>query len=100
MKSKIVPKTSREDRRPEIPVLKCHKCWSPSHLAKRFTKKTKIYESQFIEEVQCAEEKEEYYLDSYISENTLAEYYSIEIITASFEVTEVHMHLPQKQEDC
>ncbi|MBW0486675.1 hypothetical protein O181_026390 [Austropuccinia psidii MF-1] len=31
MESKVVPKTSTEDRRPERPVLKCHKCESISH---------------------------------------------------------------------
>ncbi|MBW0507559.1 hypothetical protein O181_047274 [Austropuccinia psidii MF-1] len=34
MESKIVSKTSREDKRPERPVLKCPKCGSTSHLAK------------------------------------------------------------------
>ncbi|MBW0581993.1 hypothetical protein O181_121708 [Austropuccinia psidii MF-1] len=33
MKSKMVSKTSREDKRPERPVLNCHKCGSTSHLA-------------------------------------------------------------------
>ncbi|MBW0578651.1 hypothetical protein O181_118366 [Austropuccinia psidii MF-1] len=32
MESKMVPKIYREDRKPEIPVLKCHKCGSTSHL--------------------------------------------------------------------
>ncbi|MBW0523423.1 hypothetical protein O181_063138 [Austropuccinia psidii MF-1] len=31
MESKMVSKTSREDKRPDIPVLKCHKCGSTSH---------------------------------------------------------------------
>ncbi|MBW0501841.1 hypothetical protein O181_041556 [Austropuccinia psidii MF-1] len=44
MESKIVSKASRGDKRPEIPVLKCHKCGSISHLAKPCTKKTKINE--------------------------------------------------------
>ncbi|MBW0587804.1 hypothetical protein O181_127519 [Austropuccinia psidii MF-1] len=42
MESKMVPRISREDRKPEIPVLKCHKCESTSHLANTCTKKTKI----------------------------------------------------------
>ncbi|MBW0504212.1 hypothetical protein O181_043927 [Austropuccinia psidii MF-1] len=50
MESKIAPKISREDKRPEIPVLKCHKCGSTSHLAKACTKKNKINEVQLIEE--------------------------------------------------
>ncbi|MBW0572665.1 hypothetical protein O181_112380 [Austropuccinia psidii MF-1] len=33
MESKAVPKTSREDKRPERPVLKCHNCGSNSNLA-------------------------------------------------------------------
>ncbi|MBW0575532.1 hypothetical protein O181_115247 [Austropuccinia psidii MF-1] len=70
MESKIISKISREDKRPEIPVLKCHKCGSTSHLANTCTKKTKINEFQVIEEVQCTEEKEEYDLDSAVSEDT------------------------------
>ncbi|MBW0481354.1 hypothetical protein O181_021069 [Austropuccinia psidii MF-1] len=54
MESKIVPKTSKEDRIPERPVLKLHKLGSTSHLANTCTKKTKISEVQVIEEVQCA----------------------------------------------
>ncbi|MBW0561236.1 hypothetical protein O181_100951 [Austropuccinia psidii MF-1] len=42
MESKMVLKTSREDKRPERPVLRCHKCGSTSHLANTCTKKTKI----------------------------------------------------------
>ncbi|MBW0546518.1 hypothetical protein O181_086233 [Austropuccinia psidii MF-1] len=49
MESKMVPKMSREDRKPERPVLKCHKCGSTSHLANTCTKKTKINEAQVIE---------------------------------------------------
>ncbi|MBW0466468.1 hypothetical protein O181_006183 [Austropuccinia psidii MF-1] len=59
IESKIVPKTSREDRRPERPVLKCNKCGRTSHLARYFTKKTKVNEFKVIEEVQCAEKIEE-----------------------------------------
>ncbi|MBW0558344.1 hypothetical protein O181_098059 [Austropuccinia psidii MF-1] len=33
MESKVVSKTSREDKRPERPVLKCHRCGSTSYLA-------------------------------------------------------------------
>ncbi|MBW0549289.1 hypothetical protein O181_089004 [Austropuccinia psidii MF-1] len=50
IESKMVPKISREDRRPEKPVLKCHKCGSTSHVANTCTKKTKINEVQVIEE--------------------------------------------------
>ncbi|MBW0559644.1 hypothetical protein O181_099359 [Austropuccinia psidii MF-1] len=77
MEAKMVPRIPREDRRPEIPVLKCHKCGSTSHLASTFTKKTKINEVQVIEEVQCTEEKEESYLDPVVSEDTTVEDYPI-----------------------
>ncbi|MBW0468455.1 hypothetical protein O181_008170 [Austropuccinia psidii MF-1] len=100
MESKMVSKTSIEDKRPERPVLKCHKCGSTSNLANTCTKKTKMNEFQVIEEVQCTEEKEESDLDSAVSEDTPVEDYPIENITALFEVTEVHPHLPQYSEDC
>ncbi|MBW0523393.1 hypothetical protein O181_063108 [Austropuccinia psidii MF-1] len=100
MESKMVSKTSREYNRPEIPVLKCHKCGSTSHLENTCIKKAKINEAQVIEEVQCTEEKEESDLDSSVSEDTAVEDYPIENITAFFEVTEVHTHLPQYSEDC
>ncbi|MBW0575684.1 hypothetical protein O181_115399 [Austropuccinia psidii MF-1] len=44
MESKMVPTISREDKRPERPVFKCHKCGSTSNLANTCTKKTKINE--------------------------------------------------------
>ncbi|MBW0575706.1 hypothetical protein O181_115421, partial [Austropuccinia psidii MF-1] len=72
MESKMVPKIPREDERPERPVLKCHKCGK----------------------------KEESDQDSSVSEDTPVEDYPIENITAFFEVTEVHTHLPQYSEDC
>ncbi|MBW0525690.1 hypothetical protein O181_065405 [Austropuccinia psidii MF-1] len=100
MESKMLPKISREERRPERPVLKFHKCGSTSNLANTYTKKTKINEVQVIEEVQFTEENEESDLDSEVSEDTPVEDYSIENITAFFEVTEVHTPLPQYSEDC
>ncbi|MBW0511697.1 hypothetical protein O181_051412 [Austropuccinia psidii MF-1] len=100
MESKMVPKNFREDRKPERPVLKCHKCGITSHLANTCTKKTKINEAKAIEEVQCTEEKEVFDLDSAVSEDTPLEYYPIGNTTAFFEVTEVHTHLPQYSEDC
>ncbi|MBW0586115.1 hypothetical protein O181_125830 [Austropuccinia psidii MF-1] len=98
--SKMVPKIPREDKRPERPVLKCHKCGSTSHLANTCTKKTKINEAQVIEGIQCTEEKEESDQDSAVSEDTPVEDYPIENITALFEVTEFHTHLPQYSKDC
>ncbi|MBW0491176.1 hypothetical protein O181_030891 [Austropuccinia psidii MF-1] len=96
----MVPKISREDRRPEKPVFKFHKCGSTSNLANTCTKKTKINEVQVIGEAQCTEEKEESDLDSAVSEDTQVEEYPIENITAFFEVTEVYTQLPQYSEDC
>ncbi|MBW0464884.1 hypothetical protein O181_004599 [Austropuccinia psidii MF-1] len=100
MELEMVPKIFREDKRTERPVLKYHKCGNTSHLAKTFTKNTKINKFQIIEEVQCAEEKVKYGQDPAISEGTLVEDYPIESITAFFEVTKVHTHLPQSSEDC
>ncbi|MBW0510357.1 hypothetical protein O181_050072 [Austropuccinia psidii MF-1] len=100
MDSKMVQTISREDRKPERPVLKCQKCGSTLHLANTCTKKTKINEAEAIGEVQCTEQKEESDLDSAVSEDTPVEDYPIENITAFFEVTEVHTHLLQYSEDC
>ncbi|MBW0519715.1 hypothetical protein O181_059430 [Austropuccinia psidii MF-1] len=100
MESKMVSKTSREDKRSERPVLKCHKCGRTSHLANTCTKKSRINEAQVIEEVQCTEEEEESDLDYAASEDTPVEDYPIENITAFFEVTEVHTPLPEYSEDC
>ncbi|MBW0531923.1 hypothetical protein O181_071638 [Austropuccinia psidii MF-1] len=100
MESKMVSTTSREDKRPERPVLKCHKYGSTSNLANTCSKRTKINEVKAIEEDQCTEEKEESDLDSAVSEDTHVEDYPIEKITAFFEVTEVHTHFPQYSEDC
>ncbi|MBW0505374.1 hypothetical protein O181_045089 [Austropuccinia psidii MF-1] len=94
IESKIVQKNSRKDRRPKRPVLEFCKCGSTLNLATNCTKKTKINDVQIIEEIQCAEEKEESDQYSVISEDTPAEYYSIENITAFFEVTEFHTSLP------
>ncbi|MBW0546795.1 hypothetical protein O181_086510 [Austropuccinia psidii MF-1] len=82
--AKIISKTSREDKRPERPVLKCHKCGSTSHLANNCTKKTNIDKAQVIEEVQCTEEKEESDLDSAVSEDTPVEDCPFENSTAFF----------------
>ncbi|MBW0479229.1 hypothetical protein O181_018944 [Austropuccinia psidii MF-1] len=81
MESKMVSKPSREDKRP---------C----------TKKTIINEAQVIDKAQCTKEKEESDLDSTVSEDTPVDEYPIENITAFFEVTEVHTHLPQYSQHC
>ncbi|MBW0575478.1 hypothetical protein O181_115193 [Austropuccinia psidii MF-1] len=95
----MVSRISREDKRPERPVLKCHKCVSTSHLANTCKKKKKVNEVQVIEEVQCTEEQEKYDLDYAVSEDTPVGDYPIENITAFLEVTEVHTHLKQYSED-
>ncbi|MBW0534641.1 hypothetical protein O181_074356 [Austropuccinia psidii MF-1] len=100
MESTMVSNIYREDEKPEISVLKCHQCGRASHFSKTCTKNTKINEFQVIEEAQCSEEKEESDQDFEISENTPVEDYPIERITAFFEVTEVHTHLPQYSEYC
>ncbi|MBW0524708.1 hypothetical protein O181_064423 [Austropuccinia psidii MF-1] len=82
MESKMVPTISKEDREPEGPVLKFHKCGSTSHLANTCTKKKILNEAQVIEEVQCTEEKEESDLESAVSEDTPVENYPIENIPA------------------
>ncbi|MBW0531199.1 hypothetical protein O181_070914 [Austropuccinia psidii MF-1] len=97
--SKMVSKAFREDKRPARPISKFHKCGSTSNLAKTCTKKKNINEVKVIEEVKCTEEKDEYHLDSAVSEDTPVEEYPIKNITAFFEFTEVHIHLPQYSED-
>ncbi|MBW0587786.1 hypothetical protein O181_127501 [Austropuccinia psidii MF-1] len=87
MEYKMVSETSREDKRPERPVLKCHNCGSTSNLANSCTKKAKIYEAEVIEETKCTEEKEKSDLDSAVSEDTKVKDYPIENITTSCEVT-------------
>ncbi|MBW0461197.1 hypothetical protein O181_000912 [Austropuccinia psidii MF-1] len=100
MVSKMIPKISREDKRPERPVLKCHKFGINSNLANNSAKKVKINEVKVIEEVQFDEEKEESDQDSAFSEAKSIEDYPIDNITDFFEVTEIYTHLPQYSEDC
>ncbi|MBW0531680.1 hypothetical protein O181_071395 [Austropuccinia psidii MF-1] len=100
IESKMVAKLSRDEKRPERTVLKCHKSGSTSHLANTCTKKTKINEVQIIEKAQYTAEKEESGQDSALSEETPGKDYSIQDITAFFEVTEAHTRLPQYNKDC
>ncbi|MBW0549843.1 hypothetical protein O181_089558 [Austropuccinia psidii MF-1] len=99
MESRMTQNIPREDKKPERPVLQCHKCGSTSHLANTYTKNVKINEIQVIEEVKHTEEKEELDHDSAISEDTPVEYFPIGNITAFFEVTEVHTHLTHYSEN-
>ncbi|MBW0570093.1 hypothetical protein O181_109808 [Austropuccinia psidii MF-1] len=57
MESKMVSKNSRENKTPERPVLKCHKCGSTSHLANTCTKRTKINEVQVFEKFSVLKRK-------------------------------------------
>ncbi|MBW0553445.1 hypothetical protein O181_093160 [Austropuccinia psidii MF-1] len=70
-----------------------------TRIANTCTQKTTINGIHVIEEVQCTEEKQEFDQDSAVSEDTPLENYPMENITAFFEVTEVHTHLPQYSED-
>ncbi|MBW0524802.1 hypothetical protein O181_064517 [Austropuccinia psidii MF-1] len=94
MESRMTQKTSREERKPERPVLKFHKCGSTSNLAKTCTKKVTI------NEIRVAEEKEESNHDSAISEDAQVEESPAENIRAFFEVREVHTHFTHYSEDC
>ncbi|MBW0566200.1 hypothetical protein O181_105915 [Austropuccinia psidii MF-1] len=67
LESQMIPKISRKDKKP---VLKCHICGRPSHLANTYINKTKINEVEVLEDVQCAEEKEESDQDSAFSTYT------------------------------
>ncbi|MBW0497021.1 hypothetical protein O181_036736 [Austropuccinia psidii MF-1] len=100
MESRMSQRISREDKKPEKPVLKSHKCGSKSYLANTCTKKVKINGIQVIEEVQYTKNREESDHDSAISEDTPVDDLPIENITSFFEVTEVHTPLPQYGENC
>ncbi|MBW0520868.1 hypothetical protein O181_060583 [Austropuccinia psidii MF-1] len=88
-----------QDRAP----LKFNKCGSTSHLANTCTKKTKINEIE-IEKEDDTKEVNDVSLhesDSEPSEEEeLTDKLSIEKINVSFEVTEVHTHLPQYSDEC
>ncbi|MBW0537436.1 hypothetical protein O181_077151 [Austropuccinia psidii MF-1] len=82
--------------------LKCHKCGSTSHLANTCPKKTRINEI----EIEKDDTKETNNVpvpesDSEPSEEEkLPDELSIENINFSFEVTEVHTHLPKYSDEC
>ncbi|MBW0541377.1 hypothetical protein O181_081092 [Austropuccinia psidii MF-1] len=96
---KPIPKLNKtHDNSP----LKCHKCGSTSHLANTCPKKTRINETE-IEKDDTKETKDVsvHERDSESSkEEELPDELSIENIKASFEVTEVHTHLPQYSDEC
>ncbi|MBW0542553.1 hypothetical protein O181_082268 [Austropuccinia psidii MF-1] len=82
--------------------LKCHECGSTSHLANTFPKETRINEIEI--EKDDTKEKNDVSVhesDSEPSEEEeLPDELSIENINVSFEVTEVHTHLPQYSDEC
>ncbi|MBW0568920.1 hypothetical protein O181_108635 [Austropuccinia psidii MF-1] len=82
--------------------LKCHKCGSTSHLANNFPKKTKINEIE-LENVEDTKETKDvslHEIDYEPSEGEeLPDELIIESINVSFEVTEVHIHLPQYSDE-
>ncbi|MBW0553087.1 hypothetical protein O181_092802 [Austropuccinia psidii MF-1] len=86
----------------EIAPLRCHKCGSTSYLANTCPKKTRINEI----EIEKDDTKETKYVSLHESdsepseEGELPDETSIEKISVSFEVTEVHTHLPQYSDEC
>ncbi|MBW0523886.1 hypothetical protein O181_063601 [Austropuccinia psidii MF-1] len=96
---KPIPKPNKQhDKAP----LRCHKCGSTSHLANTCPKKTRINEIE-IQKDDTKETKDVsvHESDSEPSEEEeLPDELSIENISVSFEVTEVHTHLPQCSDEC
>ncbi|MBW0593491.1 hypothetical protein O181_133206 [Austropuccinia psidii MF-1] len=94
---------SKPNKPQDRPPLKCHKCGSTSQLANTCPKKTRIKEIN-IEKVEYTKETNDVSLhesDSEPSEEEeVPEELSIENINVSFEVTEVHTHLPQYSDEC
>ncbi|MBW0581410.1 hypothetical protein O181_121125, partial [Austropuccinia psidii MF-1] len=82
--------------------LKCHKCGSKSHLANTCLKKTRINGIE-IEKDDTKETKDisVHESDSEPSEEVeSSDELNIENVNVSFEVTEVHTHLPQYSDKC
>ncbi|MBW0591531.1 hypothetical protein O181_131246 [Austropuccinia psidii MF-1] len=98
-RTQILNPNKPQDRYP----LKCHKCGSTSHLENTFPKKTRINEIN-VEKVEDTKETTDVSLhesDSEPSEEEeVPEELSIENINVSFEVTELHIHLPQYSDQC
>ncbi|MBW0583525.1 hypothetical protein O181_123240 [Austropuccinia psidii MF-1] len=84
-------------------VLNCHTCGSTSNLANTCPKKTRINEIE-IEKDDDTKEKNDVSLHESdyepLEEEELTDELSIENINFSFEVTEVHTHLPQYIDEC
>ncbi|MBW0586216.1 hypothetical protein O181_125931 [Austropuccinia psidii MF-1] len=96
---KPIPKPHKpHDKTP----LKCHKCGSTSHLANTCSKKTRINEIEI--EKYDTKEKNDVPVNESDSEPSeeeeLPDELSVENINVSFEVMEVHTHLPQYSDEC
>ncbi|MBW0536940.1 hypothetical protein O181_076655 [Austropuccinia psidii MF-1] len=96
---KPIPKPNQpHDKAP----LKCHKCGSTSDSENTCPKKTRINEIE-IDKVEDTKETNNVSLhdsDSEPSEEEVPDELSIEDINVSFEVTEVHTHLPPYSDEC
>ncbi|MBW0532403.1 hypothetical protein O181_072118 [Austropuccinia psidii MF-1] len=83
-------------------LLKCHKCGSTSHLANTCPKKARINEIEI--EKDGTKETKDVSVHKGDSENSeeeeLPDELSIANINVSFEVSEVHTHLPQYSDEC
>ncbi|MBW0573418.1 hypothetical protein O181_113133, partial [Austropuccinia psidii MF-1] len=95
---KPIPKPNKpHDKAP----LKCHKCGSTSDLASTCPKKTRINEIEIVKD--DTKEKNDVPVHESDSEPSKEEELpvelSIENINVSFEVTEVHTHLPQYSDE-
>ncbi|MBW0539522.1 hypothetical protein O181_079237 [Austropuccinia psidii MF-1] len=95
---KPIPKPNKpHDKDP----FKCHKCESTSHLANTCPKKTRINEIAIeTDDTKETNDVPVHESDSEPSEEEkLSDELSIENINVSFEVTEVHTHLPQYSDE-
>ncbi|MBW0526846.1 hypothetical protein O181_066561 [Austropuccinia psidii MF-1] len=97
---KTIPKPNKPN---EKAPLKSHKCGSTSHLENTFPTKTRIND---IERDKVEDTKETNNLSLHDSdsepyeEEEIPDELSIENVNVSFEVTEVHTHLPQYSDAC
>ncbi|MBW0523243.1 hypothetical protein O181_062958 [Austropuccinia psidii MF-1] len=96
---KPIPKPNKpHDKAP----FKCHKCGITSHLANTCPKKTRIneIEKDRVEDTKETDNVSLHASDSEPSEEEeIPDELSIENINVSFEVTEVHTHLPQYSDE-
>ncbi|MBW0537761.1 hypothetical protein O181_077476 [Austropuccinia psidii MF-1] len=82
--------------------LKCHKCGSTSHFSKTFPKKTRKNEIE-VDKAEDTKKTDNVSLHDSDSESSeeeeVPDELSIENMSVSFEVTEVHTHLPQYSDE-